>query len=128
MSGLNITITDNSGEYIKAKDEAVIRALESIGLHLEGEAADELENDPRHVDTTRLKGSIVYATKESSGAVRSPATAADGAPRETPEKGAVYVGTNVEYAAYVIRAFTKVQAAWTRTASSKTLLSEILTK
>lgn len=90
MSGLSFTITDNSGAFINAKNESVIRALEAVGLFLEGECADELENDPRRVDTGRLKNSITHA------------------PVTGPE---VTVGTNVEYAAYVIRAYMRAPAA-----------------
>lgn len=70
---------DNSGQVLEAKNAAVRQAMETIGLHLEGEAADELENSPRRVDTGRLKGSITHASDDSS----------------------VTVGTNVEYAIYV---------------------------
>ena len=51
----------------------------AIGIHLEGEAADELENSPRRVDTGRLKGSMTHSSDDRS----------------------VTVGTNVEYAIYV---------------------------
>lgn len=60
--GLEFHITDNSGVFKNAKEEQVQRAMESVGLHLEGEAADELENSPRRVDTGRLKGSINHRT------------------------------------------------------------------
>lgn len=76
---VDFTITDNSGIFKAAKDEAVARALEAAGLHLEGEAADELENEPRRVDTGRLKGSITHAVQDRT----------------------LYVGTNVEYCPYV---------------------------
>ena len=70
---------DNSGQVLEAKDAAVRRAMEAIGIHLEGEAADELENSPRRVDTGRLQGSITHSSDDRS----------------------VTVGTNVEYAIYV---------------------------
>ena len=72
-------VSDNSGAVIEAKDAAVRRAMEAIGIHLEGEAADELENSPRRVDTGRLKGSMTHSSDDRS----------------------VTVGTNVEYAIYV---------------------------
>ena len=72
---------DNVQEVLATKRGAVERILEAVGLHLEGEAKDELENDPRRVDTTRLKNSISHAVDMS--------------------QPAVYVGTNVEYAPYV---------------------------
>ena len=78
--GMTINIaSDNSGAVIDAKDAAVRRAMEAIGIHLEGEAADELENSPRRVDTGRLKGSMAHSSDDRS----------------------VTVGTNVEYAIYV---------------------------
>ena len=40
-------ITDNSAAVIAAKNAAVMRAMEAVGIHLEGEAADEPENSPR---------------------------------------------------------------------------------
>lgn len=72
-------VSDNSGAVIEAKDAVVRRAMEAIGIHLEGEAADELENSPRRVDTGRLKGSITHSSDDRS----------------------VTVWTNVEYAIYV---------------------------
>ena len=70
---------DNSGQVLEAKDAAVRRAMEAIGIHLEGEAADALEMDPVRVDTGRLKGSMAHSSDDRS----------------------VTVGTNVEYAIYV---------------------------
>ena len=87
--GLNFAITDNSGAFIDAKNESVIRALEGVGLFLEGECADELENDPRRVDTGRLKGSITHA------------------PVTGPQ---VTVGTNVEYGIYVHEGTSRMKA------------------
>ena len=77
--GLEYNITDNSGIILNASKEAIARALEEVGIHLEGEAADELENSPRRVDTGRLKGSIIHMVDGNT----------------------VTVGTNVEYAIYV---------------------------
>lgn len=70
---------DNSGQVLESKDAAVRRAMEAVGIHLEGEAMDELENSPRRIDTGRLRGSITHASDDTS----------------------VTVGTNVEYAIYV---------------------------
>lgn len=77
----DVKITDNSKQVIEAKDVAVLRVLEAIGLFLEGEAKEELENDPRRIDTGRLRNSISHKTIQS--------------------EEAVYIGTNVEYAPYV---------------------------
>lgn len=70
---------DNSGQVLEAKDAAVRRAMEAIGIHLEGEAADALEMDPKRIDTRRLYNSISHSSDDNS----------------------VTVGTNVEYAIYV---------------------------
>ena len=72
---MDIKITvDNSAEVIEAKNEAVMRALEAIGLQAEGYAKLKAP-----VDTGRLRNSITHSV--------------------APEEEAVYVGTNVEYAA-----------------------------
>lgn len=115
--GLEFQITDNSGVFKAAKEEAVRRAMEAIGLHLEGEAKDELENDPRRVDTGLLRNSITHALDGERPAISSyHADYGDGsgsydgtAPKETGG-GAVYVGTNVEYAIYVHFGTRKMEA------------------
>lgn len=72
---MDIKITvDNSAEVIEAKNEAIMRALEAIGLQAEGYAKLKAP-----VDTGRLRNSITHSL--------------------APEEEAVYVGTNVEYAA-----------------------------
>ena len=98
---MSIRIDDHSREFINAKDLAIERAMNAIGIHLEREAKDELENSPRRVDTSRLKASITYATEMNHTSGEAPASGGDFATHATPEKGTVYVGTNVEYAAYV---------------------------
>lgn len=77
----DVTINDHSAEYLNDVDAALDRALEAIGIHIEGEAKEELENTPRRIDTGNLRNSIANEVVDS-------------------EK-AVYVGTNVEYALYV---------------------------
>ena len=80
MSGISVDVTDNTGEAIAAKNDAVLRVLESIGLFVEGEAKLELEADPRRIDTGNLRNSITHIV---------------------PDDTEVDIGTNVEYAAYV---------------------------
>lgn len=65
---------DNSQIFIDAKDEAIERALEAIGITAEGYAKLKCP-----VDTGRLRNSISH----------------------THDKDSVYIGTNVEYAVYV---------------------------
>ena len=71
----DIKITSHADEAIKAKDEAVARALEKMGL-----VAERYAKEYAPVDTGRLRNSISHAT--------------------APEEGAVYIGTNVEYGVY----------------------------
>ena len=54
---IEVKIEDFSPEVLEAKNDAVVRFLEEAGLHLQGEAANELENKPCRVDTGRRKGS-----------------------------------------------------------------------
>ena len=86
--GLEFHITDNSSVFKSAKEEDVRRAMESVGLHLESEAADELENAPRRVDTGRLQGSMHHEAGDDY----------------------VSVGTDVEYAIYVHFGTRKMEA------------------
>lgn len=78
---MSIRIEDHSREAIDAKNAAIVKFLTEAGLHLEGEAKEELENAPRRVDTGNLKNSV--------------------ANQVAPDEEAVYVGTNVEYGIYV---------------------------
>lgn len=86
----SVKIVDNSSIFKTAKDEAVARALEAIGIQAEGNAKLELENSPRRIDTGNLRNSISYSV-------------------DTSEE-AVYIGTNVEYAPYVHDGTMKMEA------------------
>ena len=68
--------TDNTELVVDEINEAVLRALELIGMAAEGYAKDLCP-----VDTGNLRNSITHVVDESNGAV--------------------YIGTNVEYAPYV---------------------------
>lgn len=68
---------DNVEDVINAKDEALTRAMEAIGIQAEGHTKTYCP-----VDTGRLRGSISH--QSGSGFDRS-----------------VYIGTNVEYAPYM---------------------------
>ena len=78
---MSVQVTDNSIKFKDAMNDKIAVVLEAIGLHLEGEAKDELENDPRRIDTGNLRNSISHQVVET--------------------EEAVYVGTNVEYGIYV---------------------------
>ena len=71
----NVKVTSHVKEVIEAKNEAIARALEAIGIQAEGDVAELAP-----VDTGRLRDSITHEVDES--------------------EEAVYVGTNVEYAVY----------------------------
>lgn len=73
---MEVKITNNSGEFKKAMDEAVLRALEKCGLVAEGYAKKLAP-----VNTGRLRNSLTHTVKA--------------------KEQAAYIGTNVEYAAYV---------------------------
>ena len=83
-------IKDHSKEYMDALDNALSVALEKIGLHIEGESKEELENTPRRIDTGNLRNSINYQVDE--------------------KEKAVYIGTNVEYAIYVHEGTSRMEA------------------
>ncbi len=73
---MEITITDNSELVLEELHAAALRALEKCGLVAEGYAKKLCP-----VDTGNLRGSITHQVQES--------------------EGAVYIGSNREYAAYV---------------------------
>ena len=71
---MKVEFKDNSQEILKAMQKAKHNALEAIGLTAEKYAKKETP-----VDTGRLRNSMAHATDEN----------------------AAYIGTNVEYAAFV---------------------------
>ena len=71
---MKVDFTDNSEQVLSAMEKAKKRGLEAIGLTAEGHAKKITP-----VDTGRLRNSISHAT----------------------DKEAAYIGTNVEYAAFV---------------------------
>ena len=73
---MEVVIKDNSGEFLKALPEQIEAALTAIGLTAETYAKKDCP-----VDTGRLRNSITNAVALN--------------------EQAVYIGTNVEYAAYV---------------------------
>lgn len=71
---MSIEVISHKIEVIQAKDEAVAKALETIGL-----VAERYAKEMCPTDTGRLKNSISHQVDDDT----------------------VYVGTNVEYAPYV---------------------------
>ena len=106
---MSIKFINHAAEAQKAKDEAIARALEMIGLQAEGYAKEELSKPKPHadgsvrpnVDTGRLRNSITYATADSHSEGSFPAESSDYAVHSTPESDEVAIGTNVEYAPYI---------------------------
>lgn len=91
----SVKFTDNSKEVLKALGEQAETALQAIGA----EAATYAMKDAP-VDSGRLRNSIAWATKESTGGSHGdPAKPKDWTPQGSPEEKTVYIGTNVEYAA-----------------------------
>ena len=72
---------DNSDLFLNEFDKKAESVLTEIGIHLTTESQDELENNPRRIDTGNLRDSISN--------------------RYVGEEKAVYIGTNVEYGVYV---------------------------
>ena len=71
----NVKVTSHVNEVISAKNGAIARALEAIGIQAEGDVASLAP-----VDTGRLRDSITHETHAA--------------------EESVYVGTNVEYGKY----------------------------
>ena len=120
---------DNVEELKKATEEAIETALDALGMQVATLASRELQNSPSRIDTGLLRNSITWAvsgkpaaiteykgsdthTDESPSAVRrgivgQPApeprsgTYEGTAPDDPEGQKAAYIGTNVEYAAYV---------------------------
>ena len=118
MPDLEFTLKSNAAELKKATDEAIKKGLEMIGMQASSYAKLELEADPRRIDTGLLRNSITYAVYgESAGVSNYSADKPDetgevktgsynGQAPADPNK--VYVGTNVEYAAYVHEGTTRM--------------------
>ena len=71
---MKVDYKDNSEQVLSAMEKAIKNGLEAIGL-----TAEEHAKKITPVDTGRLRNSISHAT----------------------DKEAAYIGTNVEYAAFV---------------------------
>ena len=113
----SVKIIDNSDKIKVLLQGQIGDALEAVGIQAEGYAKLELENHPRRIDTGLLRNSITHAVSGEPAAVSSyhsnstdkngkPIDVQEGhysgtAPKDSPIKRAVYIGTNVEYAVYV---------------------------
>lgn len=112
----DVEIVDHTEEYMGEVDKALEAALEAIGIHLEGEAKEELENSPHRVDTGLLRNSITYALdgeapaisaysgdkpSKYTGKMPQSGSYSGNAPKEGGKGRSVMIGTNVEYAIFV---------------------------
>lgn len=132
MSASVEIINDKREEAIKAMREAVLKALEEVGMHIEGEAKEELQNAPKRVDTGLLRNSIthalsgqapklkMYRADKVTGTNNKAEDLVEGnvkigfytgtAPDDPDDAPAVYIGTNVEYALYVHEGTERMKA------------------
>lgn len=76
---MRVTLTDNTDLVRQAAENAMQRALERVGLFVEGEAKLELAKEPPRIDTGQLRNSITHTVKNRT----------------------VIVGSNLSYSVYV---------------------------
>lgn len=88
---------DNTLQVLQGSKEQIQKGFNAIGL-----TAVNYAQRGCPVDTGRLRNSISYITQTKQGGQntqqKAKAKTEDYAPRGIPEKNAVYIGTNVEYA------------------------------
>lgn len=107
---------DSVEEVKKATADAILVALDAVGMQAATLARMELQNNPSRIDTGLLRNSITHAVSGKPAAISEyqasneskyngktpePGGYSGTAPDEGQGKEAVYIGTNVEYAAYV---------------------------
>lgn len=85
--GVEVKVESNSAAVKEALSEQIEQALIAIGLAAESHAKQAL-TDQKAVDTGRLRNSVTHANDEDS----------------------VYIGTNVEYAAFIELGTTRMRA------------------
>ncbi len=136
--GIDIRMSGDHSDEIKAKTrEAILTALDAAGMQAASLAKVELQNDPSRIDTGLLRNSITHAVSGEPAAIRgyhasggskrkSDGTRVSAGSRNAGEvkvgfysgnanddpdgKKAVYIGTNVEYAAYVHEGTDRMEA------------------
>lgn len=93
-------VNDHTDDIINDVETAVPVILEACALAAERYAVMKCA-----VDTGRLRNSITHATSTNHGkgsySDSGGKTFSDATAQNTPEENAVYIGTNVEYGAYV---------------------------
>lgn len=105
---IKIDIESHTDETLEAMQEAIEKALVSVGLKMERNAKIEINKavydtpeSPSYKRTGRLRASITFATSTAKGVPAKEAEPGDAELLGEPDKDTVYVGTNVEYAPYV---------------------------
>ena len=131
--GMVVNIEDHIDDVIEAKNNAVLRALEMIGIQAESHAANNLTASG-HIDTGLLRNSITHAVsgeipKNNDGSSSYEADTAVSKYRPNEQNAqkkrgeysiavpdadinerAVFVGSNVEYAPYIEYGTDKIGA------------------
>ncbi len=117
LGNVQVEVESNVDETLEEMRQAIQRALNAMGLQMERNAKIEIQKSvydtppsPSYKRTGRLRASLTYATKTQHSKGGSEAEAGDYAPMGTPDEDKVYVGTNVEYAAYVEFGTSKMKA------------------
>ena len=95
----DINLTDNTDELMESMETLKAIALREVGREAEGIAKENCTA----VDTGRLRNSITFATAEVYGPhdYRNNYNESYTETSNQPEKDAVYIGTNVEYAPFI---------------------------
>ena len=110
--GVDVRLVDDNTDKIKQElQDRVLVALDAAGMQASTLAKMELQKSPSRIDTGLLRNSVTHAVAGQSAAIgaysadtpkkgkqNSGSYSGNAPPPETPEKPAVYVGTNVEYA------------------------------
>ena len=105
---MKVEFTSHKKKVEQELDEAMQRAYKTIGMMAESQAKRNLTNN-KSVDTGLLRNSVTFAEGGKSANISGyKADRGDGsgsyygtAPTDGKDDYSVYIGTNVEYAAYV---------------------------
>ena len=106
----SVTIqADNRKAVIKAKNEAVERGLQAIGMEAVTLTFRDVNNRGTPVKTGRLRNSITWATQDGSGGGAG-GEGGESDPMAEPEKETLVIGSNVEYAQIIEEGTSKRKA------------------
>lgn len=114
MADMKVTVVHDGTK--EAKEELMNRirvGLEAVGIQAASAAREELQKSPKRIDTGLLRNSVTHAldgegpkqgsyradvASRYSGKTPPPGVYSGTTPKESDDKAAVYIGTNVEYA------------------------------